>query len=322
MPRFLPAALALNFLVKPTTGLNAVTATVNPDAMMMSDLIFNPGATGVTIKSAVFVGDVHNQMGNYTTANLFKDLPNKGVILSSGNVAGVREGVGISLGLNQGGDADLTTEVRKIDANYLTLDAAVLVIDVEVAADVDINVAYVFGSQEYPTPPDIDIFGLFLDGVNVALIGGEPVSTKTVYCDNNGLGSGGSKCDQYINNPSRLGSSLRGWTRTQILTLSLATGIRTVKVAVADGTRSTGRDLDSVVFLAFQPAPTKAPTRKPTMSPSQPPTMTPTQQPVMSPTRKPTMKPMQKPTMAPTQTPVMPSMPMPPMMMTMKMMPL
>jgi hypothetical protein len=294
----------LSFLIQPTVGQNSVTATQNADATALANLIVDPAVTGVTVTKAVLTGNAA-QFGVYSkTGTLFPNLPCIGAVLSSGRVINVRAGGSLSAPFGGSGDTHLDTEVNKIKAGAFTRDAAVLVIDVSVSAPVSLTISYVFGSAEYPAGNFPDIFGLFVDNVNVALIGGKPVSAETVRCSNNGVGPSGPNCIYYINNPLRAGTFFSGYTTTQVLTLNLSVGSHTLKVAVADGSTSGDSTVDSAVFLAFPaPCPTKSPTQSPTMSPTRSPTMSPTMTPTSSPTRSPTMNPTMKPTRSPTQSP-------------------
>jgi hypothetical protein len=123
----------------------------------------------------------------------------------------------------------------------------VLVVHVTVLQAVDIEIAYVFGSFEYNSwIQDADAFGLFHNGVNIALIGNDPVSLSTVNCNpfyplRN--------CAQFIDNPNWKRTSLTGYTKTQVATLKLAAKRnQKVKIAVAD---AQNEGLDTAMFASF-----------------------------------------------------------------------
>jgi hypothetical protein len=238
--------IVLCLLVKPATGQNRVTATGSANYMELANLIFRPDVTGVTINSAVFTGDVQ-QLGNYTaTGTLFNGLPRSGVVMSSGRVVDVKQGSDPNWYFGLSGDGDLTNELKRIGLTGIdtdTFDAAVLVVDVSVQKAMDINIAFVFGSREYGyalSQQSADVFGLFHGGTNIALIGNDPVSVKSINCQTN------KNCK---NNTNQLGTSLSRYTTTQVATLKLPEGQnQKVKIAVADC-----RDpmADAVVFLSF-----------------------------------------------------------------------
>jgi hypothetical protein len=245
-----------------------VIASVSNDAKGVASLFLNPAESGVEITKASFVGDAA-QLGTYAqVGDLFKDLPTTGTILSSGKVEDVKTtGIPYTSFDNSPGDADLNTVLRTVAGDYSTLDAAVLSVEVKVSRPVTIKVAYVFGSanlfERLTNFPDV--VGLFLNSKNVALIGDKPVSTASVYCGGDGLGN----CGQLISSSG--GTSLKGYTATQVVTLDLPTGTHQLKVAVADGVRnSENRSSDSAVFLSFVgavKAPTAAPVKAPTAAP-------------------------------------------------------
>jgi PT repeat len=291
------------------TAKNGVKATQSADFMGLAKSILRPDVTGVTINSAVFTGDAR-QIGTYAaTGTLFTGLPQSGVVMSSGRVIDVQQGLIPFRSFDHSGDDDLSKVLQGIGLtgrDTSTYDAAVLVVDVSVSKAVDIDIAYVFGSAEYSLPlldQYADVFGLFHGGGNVARIGNDPVSVPTVHC----VASPPRNCIQFIDNPGRVGTSLGGYTKTQVATLKLPVGAnQKLKIAIAD---ARGRLDDSAVFLSFLPPPTRSPTRKPTMkptwSPTLKPTKKPTRKPTMSPTMKPTWTPTLKPTVKPTRKPTM-----------------
>jgi hypothetical protein len=256
------AAVFLSFQSFRPTLAPAVTATestASTDLKELANLIFRPDVTGVTINLAVFAGDVR-QLGNYTAAGtLFNGLPRSGVVMSTGQVVEVKEGGYPFTEFGGPGDDDLTNELKRIglpDDQAVTVDAAVLVVDVTVSKAVDIDIAYVFGSAEYNYLQYADVFGLFHGGTNIALIGNDPVSVKTVNCGTT-TGIPTRLCDQLIDNPWTNSTSLRGYTKTQIATLKLPVGQnQKVKIAVADAFPYWGDPfadfVDTAVFVSFR----------------------------------------------------------------------
>jgi hypothetical protein len=260
--------LLLSVLVKPAPG--DVIASPGKSAKELAEIMFAPGTSGVTVVDASFVVGQSAQFGTFAQFQ-FQKLPNTGLVLSSGEVVNVKAGAKPSSNMNGAGDVDLDKVLTKINSKYSSLDAAALLVTVHVSKPVDITLAYVFGSRDFPNDsvggdtPWPDVFGLFLNGKNVALIGGIPVSVATVYCDVNDV-KGGINCLQYIDNIAEQGTSLVGFTKTQMTTLNLPKGTHQIKVAVADGTVDTNRNADAVVFMSFIGA-VQAPTMAPVMAP-------------------------------------------------------
>jgi hypothetical protein len=280
------AALLGALSIKTAVGQPGVIAAATGDAKELATLLVNPAESGVEILNPELKGNAA-QHGVYAQAgDFFKGLPSTGIVLSSGKVEQLGFGVDFpSVGFPDSlGDTDLDTTLRMIDQAYSSLDAAGLSIQVKVSRPVTIKVSYVFGSTDFrfyvgnpPPIPSPDIFGLFLNNKNVALIGGKAVSTATIYCFN----GGGSNCDQLIPNydavkdTAAAGTSLPFFTKTQVVTLDLPMGTHQLKVAVADGTNDgTDRFGDAAVFLSFVgavKAPTAAPVSPPVAAPVSPP---------------------------------------------------
>jgi hypothetical protein len=263
------AVLHVALLVKSAAGQGAVIASVSGDAMELATFILNPAVSGVQITKAVLLGNPA-QHGIYAQLGLFKGLPTTGTVLSSGKVEEVKF-LGVKQFPSSGfdnslGDADLDTLFKSVNPllPFLSTDAAVLSVEVKVVRPVTITVAYVFGSVDNFSPGTNfpDVFGLFLNKKNLALIGGRPVSVGSLYCFFDGLGN----CNQLIKNFGQVGTSLPTYTVTQQATLDLPTGTHQIKVAVADGTSDSNRLFDAAAFVAFVGA-VKAPTAAPVFAP-------------------------------------------------------
>jgi hypothetical protein len=272
------AALVVGLMIKPAAGQPGVIAAASDDDKHLASQILNPAVSGVEILEAELKGNAA-QHGVYAQAgDFFKGLPSTGIVLSSGKVADLAFSPQIpNTGFDGSlGDSDLDSELKTIGPGHsssTTADAAVLSIQFKVSKPVTIKVAYVFGSADslYPDPDTFfpDIFGLFLNNKNVALIGGKVVSTATVYC-----GADKLNCDQLIlnfnpiNEKPLAGTRLPVYTKTQEVTLDLPIGTHKLKVAVADGyvTGDRNRYYDAAVFLSFVGA-VQAPTAAPVSIP-------------------------------------------------------
>jgi hypothetical protein len=174
---------------------------------------------------------------------------NSGILLTSGSIANVdsvNNNDAATTVNNLAGDA----QANSLIPGFTTRDATVLEFKF-VSSGGDLFFNYAFGSEEYNewvSSSFNDVFGFFLDGVNIALLPGTstPVAINTV----NNVSNSGS----YVNNdPSDLpGGSLKpieydGFTT--VLTaqaLGLAAGEHTIRLVIAD---AGDWSLDSGVFI-------------------------------------------------------------------------
>ncbi|MAM89610.1 choice-of-anchor L domain-containing protein [Allohahella sp. A8] len=184
-----------------------------------------------------------------------------GILLTSGS-ASLVDGTNSSseAGTRWGseGDADLDALVsgETRDANVLEFDF------ISTGGDLFFN--YVFASEEYNEYVDTqfnDVFAFYVDGINIALVGDDPVSVNTVNCGNTGTASG-MNCGLFNNNEGLGGDAAYNIEYdgfTDVFTASitgLTAGTHTMKLAIAD--RSDGY-LDSGVFIqanSFSSVPT------------------------------------------------------------------
>jgi hypothetical protein len=179
-----------------------------------------------------------------------------GIVLSTGsirNVRGPNRDEGITTVTSEDGDPDLDSLVPA----WNTTDAAVLEFDF-VAENDTISFQYVFASDEYNEFVNTsfsDVFGFFLDGVNIAFVPGTsvPVSINTV---NRGQPFGNRSSAQnpeyFINNDPRYGggalnTEMDGLTVVLPVTASVTPGhSHHLKLAIAD---VTDRYIDSNIFI-------------------------------------------------------------------------
>lgn len=228
--------------------LNTITATNLVEVLIGSGVnaptITNVTFTGANIAAGTFSGGM-DAIG-------FED----GIILSSGNIASVvGPNTGDATTTNNGlpGDADLDGLIPGFSTN----DAAVLEFDFECTEIQVISFQYVFASEEYNEFVNSvfnDVFGFFVNGVNIALIPGTPtpVSINNVNCDNPyNPPSGGSHCELFRNNDlddggGSIDTEMDGLTVVFSATASVNPGINHIKLAIAD---AGDRILDSDVFI-------------------------------------------------------------------------
>ncbi|MEB3885741.1 choice-of-anchor L family PEP-CTERM protein [Lyngbya sp. CCY1209] len=150
------------------------------------------------------------------------------------------------------GDSDLNALIP----GYMTYDATILEFDFESEGG-DLFFNYVFASEEYNEYVNSsfnDVFGFFLNGVNIALIPGTdtPVAINTVNNGNPFGGINASNPELYNNNDFSDGGgsyNIEYDGFTNVFTakfLDLTPGTHTIKLAIAD---AGDPFLDSGVFI-------------------------------------------------------------------------
>jgi hypothetical protein len=185
----------------------------------------------------------------------------QGIILSSGDIgtlAGPNTGDATSTINSTPGDPDLDALIP----GYTTYDAVVLEFDFTCPTPQDVVFQYVFGSEEYNEwvdSPFNDVFGFFLNGVNIALApagcsnAGSPVSINNVNCGNPYVGIG-PNCNCYRNNDlddggGAINTELDGLTQVFFATGTILPGTNHIKLAIAD---AGDQVLDSDVMIRCQ----------------------------------------------------------------------
>ncbi len=185
----------------------------------------------------------------------------QGIILSSGNIStlyGPNLGDATSTISATPGDADLESLVP----GYTTFDAAILEFDLTCNTTQNVVFQYVFGSEEYNEwvdSPFNDVFGFFLNGVNIAVApagcsnAGSPVSINNVNCGNPYVGVG-PNCNCYRNNDlddggGSINTELDGLTQVFFATATIQAGTNHIKIAIAD---CGDQVLDSDVMIRCQ----------------------------------------------------------------------
>lgn len=257
----LAAAIGCAFFTA-TTAFAAPVVTQSTDANALADSLLGAGITRVG--NATLVGAA-GQAGSFTGGASSVGLAT-GVVLSSGNVADV-SGTNLSEGdttdYNGAGDAQLDAIVTPNTTN----DASSLSFSFQFgdgSTGGDLFFSFVFGSDEYLEFVGTsfnDVFAFFVDGVNVALINGDPISVNNVNNTSNSA--------FYRDNPANSGNidvRLDGLTTVfTISVLNLAAGAHTIKFAIAD---TSDFILDSAIFIgggsfASQPPPNGPPAEVP-----------------------------------------------------------
>lgn len=172
---------------------------------------------------------------------------NQGVVLSTGNVTsimGPNLWDDVSTDNSLPGDPDLDALIP----GYVTFDATILEFDFECPDPTATSFQYVFTSDEYNEWVDTDfndVFGFFLNGVNIAITpaicssGGIPVAINNVNCGNPFAPPGGLNCDCYRNNAlpdggGTIDTEMDGLTQVFYATGQIQPGVNHMKIAIAD----------------------------------------------------------------------------------------
>lgn len=251
--KYLHVALGAAALGLVSTSALALTVTQNDNADTLANSVTG---SGITIESASLTGAA-NASGTFSDGVSSGIGIEDGIILSSGNVSdapGPNTTDSQTTIFNTIGFDDLDALIPGFSTN----DGVRL--DVEFTTDTgDVFFDYVFASEEYNEfvfSSFNDVFGLFLNGENIAIVPGttDPVSIDTVNNGVNFSGTNAENPDLYNNNdPSDGGPffDLEYDGFTDVFTaefLGLDTSLtHTLSFAIADAGDFA---LDSAIFIA------------------------------------------------------------------------
>lgn len=157
---------------------HAIVASLNTNANALGAAVAS-NAAGFTINSVTLSG--HDQStGTFTNASGTYGI-GSGIILSTGNVLDYGDGPNNSTGKSKSFGANATAAQKatlsQIGGNSNYYDVTELTINfTTTTGSVFFNT--VFGSEEFPeyVGKFVDAFGLLVDGVNIAFVGGKPVN--------------------------------------------------------------------------------------------------------------------------------------------------
>jgi hypothetical protein len=249
----------------------------------MVNEILGPGVTLVP-GSATYTG-ANSASGTFVDGVSSGINIESGIILTSGtavDAVGPNQNGAVPEILGGGGSSDDTTTILGLGgdpdltilAGFDTYDASVLEFRFTTASKGDLAFNFVFASEEYidyVNSPFNDVFGFFVDGVNIGLVPGttDPITVNTVNPVSN---------TAYFNQnisvspppPAPFDIEYDGFTT--VITaqlLDLNAGEHTMKLAIADG---SDHILDAAVFIeagSFQIAEIEVPVDvKPTSCPN------------------------------------------------------
>ena len=231
----------------PLASAQAISVTANNNA---NDLVSAILGSGITVSGAPTYTGGALASGTFTGGLAAGIGIDSGILLTSGTatLAQGPNNSGSATGNNGlAGDASLNTLVSP---GQQTHDASSLTFNFSTAGG-NLFFNFVFASEEYNEYANTaynDVFGFFLDGVNIALLPGTttPVSINTVN-GGNPLGTNAQHPEFYNNNPVNANLQYDGFTDVfTAQALNLSAGIHTIKLAIAD---TSDYILDSGVFI-------------------------------------------------------------------------
>lgn len=239
-------------------------ALVGDDVRVIGDARFVGGngqllnPTSASTERSVFSAGIYS--GGATSLGL-----ERGIVLATGDVREAQPNFSTTNSIASGlGDTQLDAEF-----GVTTEDTTFLEFDFELSATESRNLFFnfVFASDEYDgdliTDPN-DVFAVFVDGQNVALVPGtlDPVSINNVN-GGNPLGVGAANPQFFVNNNPNSGQfrnefGLNGFTTPLTAILSgLAPGVHTVKIAISDVVNAdlkdpiSGATIDNLNTMVF-----------------------------------------------------------------------
>lgn len=244
---------------------SAITVTSLSSATAGETLANAILGSGITIdtSSINYVG-ANGQAGTFTGGSASGLGFNQGIMLTTGlasNAQGPNNSGSTSQNVNGPSDDDLETLVSETiqDANVLEFTFTTT------TGNLFFN--YIFASEEYNEYINKgynDVFGLFVDGENIALApNGDPVSIDNVNCGNPYSGSG-PNCSSFVNNDdSAYDIEYDGFTKVlKAQILGLTPGEHTMKFAigdVGDGSYDSAIFIQVGTFSGEQPPPQSVP---------------------------------------------------------------
>jgi hypothetical protein len=260
---------ALAPLVFATVACGQLVTQDLTQGLTPEDLVTTLVGPGVVVSNITFSG-ADNAAGKISGGTGIIGFAN-GIVLSSGCISNVVAAGGqnhfndSTCDNGEPGDSDLDNLIP----GYATFDRCVLEFDFECKNQQVISFEYVFTSEEYNEYVNTafnDVFGFFVNGVNVALLpdGVTPVSINNVNCGNPDGDPTPHNCAFFVNNscqgppgfpsvpfpctPPRQ-TEMDGMTVMLTVFVEVDAGENHIKLAIAD---AGDQVLDSNVFIRTQ----------------------------------------------------------------------
>lgn len=245
-------------VINPTDPLHTRGISVYPtgNPMDLLDCLIGPDVTISDVNLIAASGAAGTFSGGLDIIGF-----DQGLVLSSGcatNLPGPNMYDNATCDNSYPGDPDLNALIP----GYATYDAAILEFDFECEGVTEVSFQYVFASEEYNEYVNTDfndVFGFFLNGVNIAIVPGGcsdpgiPVAINNINCGNPYVGYG-LNCNCYRNNDltdggGAINTEMDGLTQVFYASATIQPGVNHIKLAIAD---AGDRVLDSVVLIRCQ----------------------------------------------------------------------
>lgn len=198
--------------------------------------------SGVTISNAAWKGEIG--IGSFSGASSLVGL-DTGVVMTTGYLGTIFRASqsGETSDIHDFAFASGDAQLDALVAPYGTFDATILEFDVTTSAS-SITIRYVFASEEYNEfvgSEYNDVFAFFVNGVNCAKIGNQPVAVNSI--------NGGANASQYIDNTGGARAiEFDGLTVVLTCTAAVTPNVPNhVKLAIADVSDPI---YDAAVFLS------------------------------------------------------------------------
>lgn len=222
------------------SATNSFALTVTP-AATSEQLVETILGSGITFSDVTFTG-AGTAVSTFGDSGFFSTGIDSGILLTTGSAAvavGPNDTTGAGVNNGLAGDADLNGLVPGFNSQ----DATSLTFNFTTDTG-NLAFNYVFASEEYNEwvgSQYNDVFGFFVDGVNIALLPGTttPVSINNV--------NAGANAGSFIDNAGGAAIQYDGLTTVLSAVITgLSAGVHTIKLAIADAGDGI---LDSGVFI-------------------------------------------------------------------------
>ena len=178
-------AALLVFLVAPAPSYAIAITQTNSGAALLAALLSGSGLTNVGITVSGSCSAPNCQTGTFTNASgTYSSLLTGGIVLSSGNVSDYGDGPNTDGGFTtaysipaSGAQEGLLDPITGGSFDHFDVVQVDISFDSPIATQVFFAVT--FGSEEFPEfvgDDFIDGFGMYLNGTNIASVGGLPVN--------------------------------------------------------------------------------------------------------------------------------------------------
>ena len=228
-------AVALALCISPG-AVAQLAVTPNAQANVLANALFGPcGIEWLSATGNFPSNSFGTSAGTFTVGTspntyglALAGAPGGGIVLSTGDVADYGTGASTqndhSFQFNTGGTAAEKALMQPLTGTTALRDVAHLTVTLNVTTPHAVSFAYVFGTEEYSEwvgSEFIDAFGIFVDGVNIALPSGQPSNVNNPCM----TGLAGTELDGVI---------VCNGSAVNVTTALLSVGVHTIDFIIAD----------------------------------------------------------------------------------------